>query len=182
MYKGGYTGKVLRINLTNQTSTEEELPFQMAKDFIGGAGFGIKYLFDEVPANADALGPDNKLIFAPGPFSGTNVPCASRMAVTAKSPLTGAVGMSLSGGHFPVELKFAGYDVLIIEGQSEEPVYISIKNGEAKFRSAKKLWGMKTTDTQQIIKNDLCWCLEKVLLALQRVAVPQLPAQRMSQT
>lgn len=155
MYKGGYTGKVLRINLTNQTSTEEELPFQMAKDFIGGAGFGIKYLFDEVPANADALGPDNKLIFAPGPFSGTNVPCASRMAVTAKSPLTGAVGMSLSGGHFPVELKFAGYDVLIIEGQSEEPVYISIKNGEAKFRSAKKLWGMKTTDTQQIIKNDL---------------------------
>ncbi len=62
--------------------------------------------------NADALGPDNKLIFSPGPFSGTNVPCASRMAVTAKSPLTGAVGMGLSGGHFPVELKFAGYDVL----------------------------------------------------------------------
>ena len=155
MYKGGYTGKVLRINLTNQTSTEEVLPIEMATDFIGGAGFGIKYLFDEVPANADALGPDNKLIFSPGPFSGTKVPCASRMAVTAKSPLTGAVGMGLSGGHFPVELKFAGYDVLIIEGQSQEPVYISIKNGEAKFRSAKKLWGMKTTDTQQIIKNDL---------------------------
>jgi len=155
MYKGGYTGKVLRINLTDQSVKEEELPFQMAKDFIGGAGFGIKYLFDEVPANADALGPDNKLIFSPGPFSGTNVPCASRMAVTAKSPLTGAVGMGLTGGHFPVELKFAGYDVLIIEGQSQEPVYISIKNGEVKFRSAKKLWGMKTTDTQQIIKNDL---------------------------
>ena len=155
MYKGGYTGKVLRINLTNQTSMEEDLPFEMAKDFIGGAGFGIKYLFDEVPAKADALGPDNKLIFSPGPFSGTNIPCASRMAVTAKSPLTGAVGMGLSGGHFPVELKFAGYDVLIIEGQSKEPVYIWIKDEEVKFRSAKKLWGMKTTDTQQIIKNDL---------------------------
>ena len=155
MYKGGYTGKILRINLTDQTVKEEDLPFQMAKDFIGGAGFGIKYLFDEVPANADALGPDNKLIFSPGPFSGTNVPCASRMAVTAKSPLTGAVGMALSGGHFPVELKFAGYDALIVEGQSKEPVYLWIKNGKVKFRSAKKIWGMKTTDTQQIIKNDL---------------------------
>ena len=155
MYKGGYTGKILRINLTDQSVKEEVLPFQTAKDFIGGAGFGIKYLFDEVPANSDALGPDNKLIFDPGPLSGTNVPCASRMAVTAKSPLTGAVGMGLSGGHFPVELKFAGYDVLIIEGKSEEPVYIWIKNGEVKFRSAKTLWGMKTTDTQQIIKNEL---------------------------
>jgi len=155
MYKGGYTGKVLRINLTDQTSKEENLPAEMAKDFIGGAGFGIKYLFDEVPANSDALGPDNKIIFAPGPFSGTKVPCASRMAVTSKSPLTGAVGMALSGGHFPVELKFAGYDVLIVEGQSKEPVYVWIKDEEVKFRSAKKLWGMKTTDTQQIIKNDL---------------------------
>jgi aldehyde:ferredoxin oxidoreductase len=155
MYKGGYTGKILRINLTDHTVKEEALPFQTAKDFIGGAGFGIKYLFDEVPAHSDALGPDNKLIFAPGPFSGTNVPCASRMAVTAKSPLTGAVGMGLSGGHFPVELKFAGYDALIVEGRSKEPVYVWIKNGEVKFRSAKTLWGMKTTDTQQIIKNEL---------------------------
>ncbi len=155
MYKGGYTGKILRVNLTDQTSREEELSFDTAKDFIGGAGFGIKYLFDEVPANADALGPDNKLIFSPGPFSGTNVPCASRMAVTAKSPLTGAVGMGLSGGHFPVEMKFAGYDALIIEGQSKEPVYLWIKDNEVKFKGAKKLWGMKTTDTQQIIKNDL---------------------------
>jgi len=155
MYKGGYTGKILRINLTDQSAKEEDLPFQMAKDFIGGAGFGIKYLFDEVPAKTDALGPDNKLIFSPGPFSGTSVPCASRMAVTAKSPLTGAVGMALSGGHFPVELKFAGYDALIVEGQSKEPVYLWLKDGEVKFRSAKKLWGMKTTDTQQIIKNEL---------------------------
>ncbi|MDA8133349.1 MAG: aldehyde ferredoxin oxidoreductase family protein [Desulfobacteraceae bacterium] len=155
MYKGGYTGKILRINLTDHSVKEEALPFQTAKDFIGGAGFGIKYLFDEVPAKSDALGPDNKLIFAPGPLSGTNVPCASRMAVTAKSPLTGAVGMGLSGGHFPVELKFAGYDALIVEGRSKEPVYVWIKNGEVKFRSAKTLWGMKTTDTQQIIKNEL---------------------------
>ncbi|MFC1862919.1 aldehyde ferredoxin oxidoreductase family protein [Thermodesulfobacteriota bacterium] len=155
MYKGGYTGKVLRINLTNQSSKVEELPFETARDFIGGAGFGIKYLYDEVKANVDPLGPDNKLIFAPGPFSGTSVPCASRMSVTGKSPLTGTVGMALSGGHFPVEMKFAGYDALIIEGKAEEPTYVWIKNGNVKFRSAKRVWGMKTTDTQQIIKNEL---------------------------
>lgn len=155
MYQGGYTGKILRINLTDQTAKEEDLPLEVAKDFIGGAGFGIKYLFDEVPPGADALGPENKLIFASGPFSGTTVPCASRMAVTGKSPLTGAVGMALTGGHFPVELKFAGYDALIIEGKAEKPTYVWIKDGEVKFRGAKKLWGMKTTDTQQIIKNEL---------------------------
>jgi aldehyde:ferredoxin oxidoreductase len=155
MFKGGYTGKVLRINLSDQTAKEEALTVEMAKDFIGGAGFGIKYLFDEVPAGADPLGPDNKLIFASGPFSGTSIPCASRMAVTAKSPLTGAVGMAQSGGYFPVELKFAGYDALIVEGKAEKPTYLWIKNGEVKFRSAKRVWGMMTTDTQQIIKNEL---------------------------
>ncbi len=155
MYQGGYTGKVLRVNLTDQTTKEEDLSVDMAKNFIGGAGFGIKYLFDEVKKGTDALGPDNKLIFASGPLSGTNVPCASRMAVTAKSPLTGAVGMGLSGGQFPVELKFAGYDALIVEGKAEKPTYVWIKGGEVKFRSAKKLQGMKTTDTQQIIKNEL---------------------------
>jgi len=155
MYKGGYTGKILRINLTDKRAREEDLPLEIAKDYIGGAGFGIKYLYDEVPAGADPLGPDNKLIFASGPFSGTTIPCASRMAVTAKSPLTGAVGMALTGGYFPVELKFAGYDALILEGKATKPTYVSIKKGDVKFRSAKKVWGMKTTDTQQIIKNEL---------------------------
>ena len=155
MYQGGYTGKVLRVNLTDQTAKEEALPLEIAQDFIGGAGFGVKYLYDEVKADADPLGPDNKLIFASGPFSGTSIPCASRMSVTGKSPLTGAVGMALTGGHFPVELKFAGYDALIIEGKAEKPTYVWIKDGEVKFRSAKKVWGMKTTDTQQIIKNEL---------------------------
>jgi aldehyde:ferredoxin oxidoreductase len=155
MYQGGYTGKILRINLTDQAAKEEELPLETAQDFIGGAGFGIKYLFDEVKAGTDPLGSDNKLIFASGPFSGTTIPCASRMAVTAKSPLTNAVGVALTGGYFPVELKFAGYDALIVEGKAEKPTYVWIKGGEVKFRSAKKVWGMRTTDTQQIIKNEL---------------------------
>lgn len=155
MFQGGYMGKVLRVNLTTKKITVEDLPEKIARDYIGGAGFGVKYLFDEVPGAVDPLGPDNKLIFAPGPLSGTAAPCASRMAVTTKSPLTGAVGMSLSGGYFPVELKFAGYDVLIIEGQSDTPVYLHIKDDKVAIKKAEKLWGMDTQITQTIIKQDV---------------------------
>jgi aldehyde:ferredoxin oxidoreductase len=155
MYSGGYTGKVLRVNLTERSYKEEILPADMARDFIGGAGFGIKYLFDELSAGTDALGPDNKLIFAPGPFTGTSLPCASRMSVTAKSPLTGAVGMALSGGQFPTEMKFAGWDAIIIEGKAETPTYVFIKDRTVKFRDAAGIWGTLTFDCQQIIKDEL---------------------------
>ena len=155
MYSGGYAGKILRINLTDKTSKEERLISEVAKDFIGGAGFGVKYLFDEVKAGSDPLGQENKLIFAPGPFSGTTIPCASRMAVTAKSPLTNAVGMALSGGFFPVEVKFAGYDALIIEGKAEKPIYIFVKDGSVRFNDAAKMWGTLTSDCQQLIKDEL---------------------------
>lgn len=155
MYDGGYTGKVLRVNLTEMTARKEALPLETARDYIGGAGFGIKYLFDEVPKGADPLGEGNRLIFAAGPFSGTSVPCASRMAVTGKSPLTNAVGVALTGGYFPAELKFAGYDALIIEGKAEKPTYIWIKDGDVRFRDARSAWGLRTTDCQQIIKNEL---------------------------
>jgi len=155
MLQGGYMGKILRVNLTEQSFKEEDTPVELARQYIGGAGFGIKYLFDEVPADTDPLGPANKLIFAPGPFSGTAVPCASRIAAVAKSPLTGAVGMALSGGFFPVELKFAGYDALIIEGKAEKPCYLSIKDGKVNFRPAEQLWGTRTFDCQQLIKDEL---------------------------
>ena len=155
MYSGGYTGKVLRVNLTEKSFKEEPLQAEMARDFIGGAGFGIKYLFDELKAGTDALGPDNKLIFAPGPFTGTSLPCASRMSVTAMSPLTGAVGMALSGGQFPTEMKFAGWDVIIVEGKAEKPTYIFVKDGIVKFRDAGGIWGTLTFDCQQMIKDEL---------------------------
>ncbi len=155
MLQGGYMGKILRVNLTEQTFKEEETSEEMARQYMGGAGFGIKYLFDEVPADTDPLGAANKLIFASGPFSGTAIPCASRMAAVAKSPLTGAVGMALSGGYFPVELKFAGYDALIIEGKAEKPCYLSIKEGKVTFRPAEQLWGTRTSDCQQMVKDEL---------------------------
>jgi aldehyde:ferredoxin oxidoreductase len=133
----------------------EKLPLKIAEKFLGGAGFGIKYLFDEVKAGIDPLSPDNKLFFAPGPFTGTTVPCTSRLAVTGKSPLTNTVGMCLSGGYFPAELKHAGCDMVIVEGRAEKPTYIWIKDGEVRLRNASKIWGTQTSDCQQIIKDEL---------------------------
>jgi len=155
MYKGGYTGKILRVNLTDKTFAEESLPADVAQDFIGGSGFTVKFLYDEVPADCDPLGPENKLIFAPGPFTGTTIPCASRMAINAKSPATGAMGVATTGGHFPVEMKRAGYDVIIIEGMAAEPTYLWIKGGKVTFRSAEKIWGLPSMDTQLAIKDEL---------------------------
>jgi len=155
MYSGGYAGKLLRINLSNKTAREEPLSEHMARDYVGGAGFGIKHLFDEIKPGTDPLGPENKLIFAPGPFTGAVVPCASRMAVTGKSPLTGAVGMALSGGEFPTEMKFAGWDGIIIEGKADKPTYVSIIGNDVRFHDASCSWGTLTFDCQQIIKNEL---------------------------
>jgi len=155
MYSGGYMGRILRLNLTRRTYDIEELPVEMARAFVGGTGFALKLLFDEVPAGTEPLGSSNKLIIAPGPLTGTESPCSSRMAFAARSPLTGAVGMGLSGGHFPAEIKFAGYDALIIEGRAPSALYVSIDDDQVTFRSADKLWGMGTQDCQLFIKEDL---------------------------
>jgi aldehyde:ferredoxin oxidoreductase len=155
MYSGGYTGKILRVDLTKQSVKEEPVSEALARHYLGGAGFAIKLLYDELKPGTPALGPDNKLIFAVGPLTATGTSCASRMAVAAKSPLTGAIGMALAGGQFPTEMKMAGYDMIIIEGKAQKPAYISINNGEVRFHSAVKLHGMETTDTQLFIKEEL---------------------------
>jgi aldehyde:ferredoxin oxidoreductase len=155
MINGGYTGKILRIDLTHKVVNVENLSLEMAKEYIGGAGFAIKTLYDELPGNINAFSRENKLIFAVGPFTGTSLPCASRMAVATKSPLTQAVGMSMSGGYFPAEMKFAGYDIIIIEGKAETPTYLRISDEKVRFKKADKIWGSQTSDCQQMIKNDL---------------------------
>ena len=155
MYKGGYAGKILRINLTGESFSEEKLPEALVNDYLGGAGFAIKCLYDEVKPDTPPLDEANKLIFAVGPLTGTGAACASRMSVAAKSPLTGAVGMALSGGQFPTEMKKAGYDMIIIEGKAEKPTYVAVKDGKVSFRSADKVRGMQTTDTQLVIKDEL---------------------------
>jgi len=155
MYSGGYTGMILRINLNEPSVKEEPVSETLVKNYLGGAGFAIKYLYDELKPGTPALDIDNKLIFAVGPLTASGAPCASRMAVAAKSPLTGAMGMALSGGQFPAEMKKAGYDMIIIEGKADKPTYISIKDGEVRFHKAQKLSGMMTTDTQLFIKEEL---------------------------
>ena len=155
MLRGGYTGTVLRLNLTERSAVTEPLNPETARRFLGGAGFAIKTLFDEVDPKADPLGSENRLIFALGPTTGTKTPCSSRMAVAAKSPQTGAVGLALTGGHFPAELKAAGYDMVIVEGRASSPVYVVINDAKVTFRSADGVWGTHTGDCQLMIKNEL---------------------------
>jgi len=155
MLNGGYTGKVLRIDLAGKKFAEEPLREDIVEKYLGGAGIGIKYMLDETPAKCDPLGPENTMYFSAGPLCGTDAPCASRVMVVAKSPLTGAIAKSSGGGYFPAEMKFAGYDMIIIEGKAEKPTYLWIKGGNVSFRDAKHLWGLNTVDCQQQIKDGL---------------------------
>jgi len=151
----GYMGKILRVNLTSGEVKDETLDQTMARDYIGGAGFGAKILYDEVDPTVDALGPDNKIIFATGPLSGTRHPCSGRYAVVFKSPLTNGYGEGHSGGHWPAHLKFAGYDAVIVEGRSANPVYLWISDGKAELKDATKLWGKNFWETTDMIKQEL---------------------------
>lgn len=137
----GYTGTILRVNLEKKTIVKEPLNRKSAEDFVGARGLGTKYFCDEVDPKVDALGPDNKLIFMTGPLTGTAACCSGRYEVVAKAPLTGTIGAANSGGHFGPELKYAGYDGIIFEGVSDEPVYLYINDDKVELRDASHLWG-----------------------------------------
>ena len=147
----GFWGKILRINLSDSTIKEEEIPQDLMKLYLGARGLGSKYFIDEVDPGIDPLSPENKLIFAPGPLSGTTAPTGGRYDVITKGPLTGTIAASNSGGFFGAELKFAGYDMLIVEGKAEKPVYISIKDNEVKIESAHDLWGKDVHQTTDLL-------------------------------
>ncbi len=143
----GYRGKILRINLTEKTIQREDLKYDEALKYIGGRGFGTKIMFDEVDPNIDAFDPANKVIIATGPMTGTPTPAGGRYMVVTKSPLTGTIASSNSGGYWGAELKFAGFDALIIEGKAEKPVSIFIEDDKIEFRDAANLWGKTTIET-----------------------------------
>lgn len=151
----GYAGKILRINLTNKRVrvTETEKKFMM--DFVGGRGFNSRRLFGEVPSSVSPLSPQNKLMFATGPLVGTAFPLGARFNVSAKSPLTGILGDSNAGGHFAAEMKFAGYDQIIIEGKSKEPCYIFVSDDETRIESAENLTGKDVYETTEMLRKDL---------------------------
>jgi len=151
----GYMGKILRVNLTKGEITEQPLDMSIAKDYIGGAGYAARLLFEEVPASADPLGPENKLIFMTGPLTGTAFPTTARYEVVAKSPLTGIYGEASSSGFWGATFKRTGYDGIIFEGESPKPVYLSVTNDKAELKDASHLWGQDATEVQLSVKEEL---------------------------
>ena len=128
-----WTRKVLRVNLTTATCTTEPLNLEWADQFLGQRGLATKYFVEEVDPKVDPLSPDNKLIFATGPLTGTMASTGGRYSVITKGPLTGAIACSNSGGYFGAELKFAGWDMVIFEGKSAKPVYLHIENDKVEL-------------------------------------------------
>ncbi len=152
----GYAGKILRVDLTTGELRDEPLNEEYARDYVGGSGLGIRYLWDLVGPDTEPLGPDNPLLFLTGPLTGTGGPAVGRFAVCARSPRTGLWGESNCGGFWGPELRFAGYDGLLITGRARKPVYLWIHDGGAELKDAGHLWGQTDTyATQAAIRDEL---------------------------
>ena len=152
---GGLTGSMLRVDLTGGEVRRVETPRDLFERFLGARGVGARMLFDELGPHTDPLGPANKLIFLTGPLVGTLAPGANKITVSFRSPLSETYSFSLCGGHLAPELKFAGFDGLVVEGVSAEPVYLWLDNGTATLRDAGHLWGRTTHDTEDALREAL---------------------------
>ena len=150
----GY-GKILDVDLSEMTIGKRDITPEFARHYIGGMGFGLKILYDEVGPAIDPFSPDNVVIFANGPLTGTSVPCSGRMEVTTKSPLTGSIGTGNTGGVWGKNLKRAGYDIIIVRNRAERPVYLWINNDAVEIRDANHLWGKDTRQTTDILTEEL---------------------------
>jgi len=151
-----HVGNILRVDLTTGELWDEPLDESYVRDYIGGSGLGVRYLWDLVGPDTDPLGPDNPLLFLTGPLTGTGGPSVGRFVVCARSPATGLWGESNCGGFWGPELRFAGYDGLLITGRASSPVYLWIQDGRATLRDASHLWGQTDTYmTQSAIRDEL---------------------------
>ncbi len=150
-----YQGKILRIDLTEKKVEEEELNLDYAKKFLGGSALGARYFLDEADSDVDPLSPENPMIFMTGPLTATGAPNSSRHFVCSYSPLTGIWGEGSSGGAFGMKLKMTGYDGIIIEGKSEDMVYITIENDEVEIKDGSDLEGLDTYETQEEIEEEM---------------------------
>ncbi len=140
----GWTGYILRVNLTDKTWKKESFTEEFAKKWVGGRGFASKILFDELKPGIDPLGPENKLVVALGPIAGIPAPNTGKVVVAAKSPLTGFYGDGNLGSNVSSQLRKAGYDVLIVEGAADKPVYLNIEDDKVEFLDAAEMWGKGT--------------------------------------
>ncbi|MCL1992533.1 MAG: aldehyde ferredoxin oxidoreductase family protein [Spirochaetes bacterium] len=148
-----YNGKILRVNLTDRSCKVENLDLALAKKFIGGRGLGSKILFDEIDPKVDPLSAGNKIVIATGPLTGVAVPTGCRYMVITKSPLNNLIACSNSGGVWGAKLKYAGYDVMIIEGKADKPVYINIVDDKCEILDAGDLWGHETEHVEEALKG-----------------------------
>jgi aldehyde:ferredoxin oxidoreductase len=150
----GWCGKILRVDLSSASIAAEALDPEVARNYIGARGFGIYYLRREVDPACDPFGSQNKIVMAAGPLTGTAAPTGARYVVTTKSPLTGAITCSNSGGYFPAELKKSGHDAIIIEGISPRPVYLWVDGDRAELRPADHLWGLTTHAADDVLRSE----------------------------
>ena len=151
----GYAGKLLSVDLSRGKVSSIPLNPVYAQQYLGGSGYACKIISDRLDFSAEPLSPSNVLVIMTGPLTGTLAPCTGRHVVCARSPLTGFWGESNSGGLFGAELKFSGYDGIIVEGKADEPVMLSIESGREQLLPAKHLWGLNTEETQLEIKQDM---------------------------
>ncbi len=153
--KGSYAGRILRVDLSTGKVEKKDLDLGFAHKHIGGRGFASFYLYNEVPPEVSPFDPANRLIFTPGALFGTAVPAASRTTATSKSPLTGMFGDGHSSGHWGAVLKSAGYDMLLLQGAAEKPVYLWIDGDRVEVRDAAPLWGRATMETDRVLRENL---------------------------
>ncbi|MCL4261911.1 MAG: aldehyde ferredoxin oxidoreductase family protein [Anaerolineae bacterium] len=151
----GFTGKVLHVDLTQHKLEIEEPTEDFYRHYVGGSLMGLYYLWKNTPQGADPLSPENTLTFATSAPTGLPVSGQSRCTATCKSPSSGGAADSQAGGFWPAELKYAGFDAIVIKGASATPVYLWIKNGQAELRDASQLWGKTTLEVDEAIKDEL---------------------------
>ncbi|HIE14053.1 TPA: aldehyde ferredoxin oxidoreductase, partial [Candidatus Bathyarchaeota archaeon] len=153
---GGYMGKILRVDLSQKEVKEEPLEKGFVEKFIGGKGFGAWLLYRELKAGVDPLSPENKLVIATGPLTGTAaLGYSAKYVITTKSPLTEYFYDSYCGGFFGPRLKFAGFDMIVVEGRADKPVYLWVHDGTAEIKDASHLWGKTTHETERMIKEEV---------------------------
>ncbi|RLI30183.1 aldehyde ferredoxin oxidoreductase [Candidatus Bathyarchaeota archaeon] len=153
----GWTGRILRIDLTREKAVIQEYGADFAQKYVGGRGFAIKILWDEVGPEVDPLSPENKLIAAVGPLTGLPGPSLGKMVIAAKSPLTGGYGDGNIGTMAAVQMKKAGYDAIVIEGKARRPSYVYIEDEEVEIKNAEDLWGLNTFDAERQIRGLHGW-------------------------
>ncbi len=155
MSRNGYNGKILKVDLTDRKWEVDEREDLFYRKYPGGSALGMFYLLDEMPAGTDALAPESLLVLAPSVLTGAPVSGASRFTVTCRSPLGGTAGDSQCGGQWGPELKFAGFDAVVVTGKASSPVYISISSGDVDIIDAASIWGRPTADTRAAIREEL---------------------------